>query len=128
MACDRFVNWKKDKPRPTREEVELVIRDYFGSVATEVRWDHDRFFITLVGQQTHPLERVDPNHPVIAGLNHYRKLAEKGEADVGRWIEVWLGQDSLDVITRMADPLTNACAGDLVWYFSRHWDSEREEG
>jgi hypothetical protein len=126
MACDRFVYWKEGKPRPTRDEVEKVIRDYFGEVATEVRWDRDRFYVILVGKQTHPLESVDPSHLAVVGLLHYRKLAAEGKASSKRWIEVWFDAECLDVITRMADPLTNACAKDLAWHIAGQWDGDLE--
>lgn len=127
MACDRFVYWKKGKPRPTREEIEVVICDYFGDVATKVSWDRDRFFVTLMGKQSHPFEHVDPDHPVARTTIHYRKLAAEGKSSTERWIEVWVGPDSLDVITRMADPFTNACAKDLVWHIAGQWDGDLED-
>lgn len=126
MACDRFIDWKKNEKRPSREEIEVVIQDYFGPVATEVRWKDERFYITLLGKQSHPFEHVDPDHPVARTTLHYRKLAEEGKASAERWIEVWMGPDSMDVITRMADPFTNACAKDLAWHIAGQWNGDLE--
>ena len=109
MANDHFVNWKDGK-KPTKKAVERVIRQFFDSVATKIEWKTDRFFVDLIGKYSPPLEGLPGYFP-----------AAKGE---GRYIEVWLGPDSLDVMTRQADDFTNVCAMGLAQIFSRFWEGE----
>lgn len=117
MASDRFVNWKPGK-KPTRQEVQLVLEDFFVGAATEIRWDKDRFFVTLVGKHSNPLKRVSDS-PLV------KMEPEPGWE--GRHLEVWLGSKSLDVLTRQQDEFTNRVADGLAALFARYWEGELEE-
>jgi hypothetical protein len=113
MASDRFVNWKKGK-RPSKFEVETVIRQFFDSVATEIKWDKDRFMVTLVGKGSHPLKG-------IIGVGSLLPEADE------RWIEVIVGKNNLDVLTRRADEFTCCCANGLAAVFVRFWQAELDD-
>lgn len=120
MAADVFVRWKTKK-RPTREEAEKVIQDFFGDVATEIKWEKDRFFVTLIGKWSHPLVRVAENAEFL------KRMYPKEPGWEGRYMEVWLGDDSLDVMTRQQDEFTHACQDGLAAVFARYWEGEVEE-
>jgi hypothetical protein len=122
MASDTFVRWKTKK-RPTREEAEHVIRDFFSDVLTECLWEKDRFFLTLVGKWSHPLVHV-------ATPSVQKRLLVQSEQEPGwegRHMEVWLGKESLDVMTRRQDEFTHACQAGLAAVFARYWEGEVEE-
>lgn len=120
MASDVFVYWTTED-RPTRAQVDMVIRDFFGDVAIDVRWHLDRFFVTLFGKWSTPLVRVvDPDI-------RQRLLSSAPEPpDDGRYIEVWFADDSLDVITRRQDDFTHACQVRLAEVFARRWKGRVE--
>lgn len=108
MAHDRFIYWTDQ--RPTREEVEQVLRDYLGGVG-ELRWNNDdqnRFYVELPGTPTHPLATIDSKTEIYGHLD--------------RWIEVCVADDEpMDIITRQMDPFTNAIAADLAQIFASRW-------
>jgi hypothetical protein len=122
MASDVFVRWKTTK-RPTREEAEKVIQDFLGEVATEIEWKKDRFFVTLIGKWSHPLVRVV--EPAMQDV--IKNMYPKEEGWEGRYLEVWLGDDSLDVMTRRQDEFTHACQDGLAAVFARFWEGEIEK-
>lgn len=123
MARDIFVRFNHDR-KPTRQEVQYLLEDYFKGIATNVRWDSDRFFVSLPGTQTNALGRMPDAHHL------YR------EPDGKRWIEVWLAdpdpayknQAVVDVMTRQADEVTNAMAEGVVEILARFWKGEVESG
>jgi len=115
MAADRFVLWKSEKP--TQEEIQFVLEDFLGEVATEIRWDTDRFFVTLVGKYSHPLKRVVTS-PIA------RRDIEPGWD--GRHLEVIVGKADLDVLTRRQDEFTMRVADGLADVFARFWAGELE--
>lgn len=114
MALDRFVYWKERCP--TFQEVQHVLEDFFNGAA-EVRRSTDRWICTLPGAPQSPLHRVD------------RLLVEAPDAhaDGERWIEVFMHEDSLDIITRMADEYTNALAEGLARIFARYWQGKYQD-
>lgn len=117
MALDRFVYWKDKKP--TKDQVELVIKDYLDAALSEFQWDKDRFLIVLVGQNSAPLKSVaDPDMRRIL-------TSEDGQE---RFIEVYLDNNSLDVITRRGDEFTNNVADGLARIFARFWEAELQIG
>jgi len=122
MASDVFVRWKTTK-RPTRDEAEKVIQDFLGEVATEIEWKIDRFFVTLVGKWSHPLVRVV--QPAMQDV--LKNMYPKEDGWEGRYLEVWLGDDSLDVLTRRQDEFTHACQDGLAAVFARFWEGEVEK-
>lgn len=115
MSRDRFIHWRT-KHRPTQSEVELVCTDYLGGLGhVEWRDEHvdgvSRFFLSLVGEGSHPFQRIG------AGRTHLHR------AD--RWIEVIPdGSASFDVLTREQDAVTNAIADGLAAVFAKHWDGD----
>jgi hypothetical protein len=106
------VNWKKGK-KPTKFEVEKVIRQFFGEAATEVKWDGDRFMVTLVGKGSATLEGIEGAHCLMPPDE--------------RWIEVIPSRGNLDVLTRTADEFTCSCAKGLAALFARFWGGELEK-
>jgi hypothetical protein len=122
VATDVFVYWTTTE-RPTQGDVLKVVRDFFGDVATGVHWDHDRFFITLVGKWSAPLARVvteDVRRMMLA-------TAPESEIDDGRYMEVYIHADALDVITRHQDDFTHACQDGLAKVFARRWKGRIEK-
>lgn len=112
MALDRFVYFKKDR-RPTEKEAELVVRNYFGGCGT-VEWSDDRWIVSLPGTPTWVFEGIEPG--------------TARERNAERWIEVYLGDDNVDVITRRQDEFTNALASGLAEVFARYWEGEVDDG
>ena len=89
----------KDAKKPTRAEAKLVIKDFFGAaMLKECRWGKDRFFVTLIGDWSQPL-----THVVSKELRKRIEATAPEPGWEGRHLEVWLGDDSLDVMTRMQD-------------------------
>ncbi len=121
MASDNFVRW--DRQQPTRDEAQKVIEDFFGEALKECAWHADRFFVTLIGQSSHPLMRV-----VADEIKTKLEVQRPTEPDwQGRFLEVWLGDKSLDVLTRHQDTFTNVCARGLAAVFAQRWKGRLEE-
>lgn len=118
MASDTVVHWKNKRPK--REEAEAVIQKFFDGAATEIRWEKDRFFVTLIGKWSHPLSGVLESEDL-------RPLPPTDPGWEGRYLEVWLSKGSLDVITRQQDEFTNNCARGLAKVFARFWEGELED-
>lgn len=120
MASDWFVYWKERKP--TRKEVQIVLEDFFTGVATKIEWDQDRFFIDLVGKPRSPFYRLSE----AAKRSDDAFFHEEEGFDV-RCLEVWLGADCLDIMTRHQDELTNTLATGLARAFARFWGGSYED-
>jgi hypothetical protein len=116
MAHDRFIHFK-GPTRPTREDLGVALEDYLRGVATEVRWDRDRYFITLAGSGSSPFERL--------GERRFAAWREPGYE--GRFFEVWWREGVVDVITRQQDPLTEIVADGFATLAARFWKGERED-
>jgi hypothetical protein len=114
MARDRFVYWGKE--RPTKEQAEDVIKNYFHDAYQRIEWKRGRFFVDLVGTHSHPLKDVLPVHPG-------QLEGQFGE----RWIEVYLDEGYLDVITRQQDAFTENCADGLARVLALAWDGRLED-
>jgi hypothetical protein len=113
MALDRFVRFH-NVARPSREEVGKVLEDYLGGSAISVEWDKQgkRFIAQLHG----------------VGSNPFKRLVEKTSPEAEeRWLEVSLGSDNIDVITRRQDELTNAVAHGFAALVARFWSGTYEE-
>jgi len=115
MALDRFVYWKEDKI-PTRDQIQLALEDYVRDLATEVKWDKDRFFVTLPGTCSHPLAR-------LSDWSGVRAMAEEKRE---RWFEVYVAKDSIDVMTRQMDEVTNNIAEGFAKLCARWWEGKFE--
>jgi hypothetical protein len=113
MANDRFIYFEEDD-KPTDEEVEKVVRNYFGVGTATISWDKERWFVTLPGKTTDPFEGISekPTNPHTGGE---------------RWIEIVPG-NPVDVLTRQQDPYTDGLAhrlaGLFCYYWSGDWDGE----
>lgn len=108
MALDRIIRF--DGPGPSKEHLHLVVQDFFGEGATSsISWHMDRLFVSLNGSCSFPFRRLPgaPQNPFIPGDE--------------RWIEIWTEGSVVDVITRQADPFTNALAQGLAEQVARHW-------
>lgn len=122
MALDRWVWWskKKDAPKlPSREDVWAICEDFTKGLA-DVRWDAQtaRLYIDLHGEWSDPAARI----------LYIIKGAHPGEDFKMRWIEVCLSDTSLNIITRMQDPVTEAIADGLAKYFALKWQAKLEIG
>lgn len=113
MSLDRTIRWHPPSlPRPSRAKVGKVLRDFF-SDAAKVRWSRDRFFCYLPGKGSSMFRRVG---------GYDMQPNEK------RWIEVWLGDGCIDVMTRQHDEFTNALAAGLARRIHGFWGGEMEDG
>jgi hypothetical protein len=119
MAFDRFVYWRRGQ-RPTLEQVQFALEDYVRDLATEVRWDQDRFLVTLPGMGSHPAARIADSETL--------RLAATEDRKNERWFEVCIGADNLDVITRRGDWITNAIATEFARICAQFWQGDLEMG
>lgn len=113
MALDRFINFKEK--RPTKEEVELVLGNFFGPEAAKIEWHNGRFYITLPGKNSSPYASL-PDAPFDPFKNTNQE----------RWIEVYVSEEQFDVITRGHDDYTNVLAAGIAKVFAQHWEGELE--
>lgn len=114
VTLDRVVRWKEQ--RPTAEQLQLLLEDFFNGAA-ELRWDQDRWFCALPGKPCEPFKRLRDD--VVT------RDSQMG-MDITRWIEVWLSDESVYVMTRHADRFTNALAEELANLLAWGWKGERE--
>lgn len=114
MASDRFVYWKSKDKRPTQQQIGVCLEDYVKNIATSVKWDGDRFFVVLPGNNSFPFKRVDAS------------LGNMVDETRGRWFEVWIDEDCIDVITRQHDEFTNVVATGFAELCARFWHGKLE--
>lgn len=122
MAADWFV-WfdKAGEAPPPREDVGKALEDFLGAFATKVYWQKDRWFAELVGTKTWPFKRIeDESHPLFE--------AHKAEETEERWIEVWLDNKCVDVMTRHGDWATNTLAGGFAKLVAQYWKGRLDDG
>lgn len=129
MSLDRFVRWE-DKA-PSREELTLVLEDFVGESGV-VRWDDGahRFFIVFAAVGPgHQLARVSSPERRAGDVTAASRACahERYHEDI-RSIEVFLHDDCLDVITRLADAFTNGVAARLAEEFARLFRGVVEAG
>lgn len=117
MALDRFIRF--GDRRPTREQTELVLRNFIGD-AGRVFWEGGRFFVQLAGKNSFPFKGIE-------GVPEHMQSDDRYHPD-GRWIEVYIGTTQFDVITREHDEYTNVVADGIAAMFARFWDGELEPG
>lgn len=118
MAVDRCIFWTKE--RPTREQLQFVLEDFFSGIGT-VEWveDQSRWYVTLPGQVRHALARVA--HETIQRLAEWQ-LANPWK----RWIEVFVADDHIDVMTRQHDQITNALAAGFHELVKGFWEGTED--
>jgi hypothetical protein len=124
MAQDRFIYWESEAP--TNEQVGQVLEDYLGSFAVKQTFERRRYTVLLVGKQSNPHRRVGPIIETPGGATF--NLGAVWDEDGERWIEVFVSDDNVDVITRMADPATCALADGLTQLMARRWKGRLEHG
>lgn len=116
MAADWFVDFPKGKV-PSKDDVGKALEDYLGAYATEVRWDTDRWFATLVGTKSWPFKRLEADSRFAEA---YEEMAKEP-----RWIEVYIDKDNIDVMTRQSDEATNNLAEGFAKLLARYWQGKR---
>lgn len=125
MASDTFVYWNRGV-KPTKDEVQKALEDYVKGLATDVTWLVDRWFVTLPGAPSWPFQRV--GHATEAQRASWLENATESDGSPRpRWFEVHLGHDNIDVITRMADEVTNNVAHGFAVLMALAWEGDLEE-
>lgn len=114
MALDRFIYW--NERRATPQQIEMLLHDYLGGIG-ELCWDKDRYYVTLPGKPTFPFKHLEPT--MVGAI-------ENAESQRERWIEIWFGDDCLDVITRQTDHFTNDIAKGLAEMIANYWEGRLE--
>lgn len=117
MAADWFVDFPKGKV-PSKDDVGKALEDYLGGYATKVYWERDRWYAVLVGTKSWPFKRLEPADSRLA-----LGMAEREGEE--RWIEVWLDDDCIDVMTRTSDEATNNLAAGFAELLRRYWQGKR---
>lgn len=108
MSRDRFIRLGDTKT--TIYEVEGLVRAFFDEVLKEITSSRGRLYLTLVGKYSNPTRNPLPPEPGWEG----------------RHLEVFLGEDYLDVITRQQDTFTNGAADALARTLSRFYGATLE--
>lgn len=116
MAIDRLIVFK-DK-RPTKNEFKKILSSYVKGIGS-VKWSKNRFFVTLRGKPTNPLDLLFPE----LKLNKLHSVNE-------RWFEVYIYKKNnenadVDVITRESDFLTRTIADGFVNLLCLHFSAEK---
>lgn len=88
---------------PPPGKIELSLRDFI-SEAGQVNWKRDRWIVDL------------PGKPEATSLTQ-----------PSRWLEVWIGQTCIDVMTRSADEFTNAVVTGFAQRIARQFGGKVEE-
>jgi hypothetical protein len=112
MARDRFVWFDAPAPTataPAADDLGDYLRLYVSDGGT-VEWSRDRWMVTLPGTPRDLAGRLGPE-----------------DMPECRWFEVWRSDESVDVITRMADAFTNAVADGFAARVAERWRGRREE-
>lgn len=113
MSLDRFIYWREKKP--TSVEIANFLTNYMGSAQKDFKYDY------TLGQHCWTV-----GVPGV-GCNPLCRLAGTEDASQGeRWFEVYLTDDSLDVLTRMQDQFTNAIAEGFAEMIARWYEAERK--
>jgi hypothetical protein len=108
MSQSRYITWKKGKPNP--KKLLSVIECFLSGVGNVVyRHDSKDFLICLPGIPKNPLHDLEP-----------REWTE-WQLATGRWIEVDIGHDGVDVLTRRQDDYVQSLAAGLAEVFQRYW-------
>jgi len=122
MAQDRFVYWEGDAPGVA--EIGAMLDDYLGGFAVRRTLQNCRHTVVLVGQQSNPHRRVGPIVETPGGDSF--NLGSVWDDGGERWIEVFVDDDNVDVLTRMADPATCALADGFTQLMARRWKGRIE--
>lgn len=113
MPSDREIYFNNGA-HPSFGDVVTYIEDFIGD-AEAVRWDEksSRFYVELPGPCSDPLRRLRQRDGIF---------------DVGqrRQIEVWLDEQSIDVMVRHGDPFTSGVAARLASDMASWFGGKRE--
>lgn len=127
MALDRFVYFEKEVP--TREQVTIILEDYLHGLGEIDRDDKDRVFVKIPGAYSSPFRRINER-----AARDQKVFGPGGDLeDPGRWFEVFFdlndeGGKNIDVITRMADEVTNVIAEGFAKLIARYFQGRLEQG
>ncbi len=111
MAIDRFLKWK-DKV-PSIKEVAIILEDYLGKGA-KVELQDKRIFGTVPGTPSFPFKRV------VEGMG--KEFNDQNE----RWIEIYMDEKDIDIITRGQDEFTNNVAQGFYELIKRFYQTDKE--
>jgi hypothetical protein len=132
MGRDHFVYWNDEKP--TKDDIERVIVQFFGpDILKKLTHSGKRFYVTLAGRWTNAVVGVRPvmegHKKPFGAFTHGDGAPTPEELDDAytRCLEVFVHEDSIDIITRHADDFTNACARGLAYTFKCWWNGRTEE-
>src|SRR5437667_6692563 len=103
MARDMIVNFQV---MPHMDAIKDSLDGYLSDVGTESKWSRNRWFVTLPGKP--------------------ESMRHRPAAHEERWFEVFIGTDSVDVITREADEFTNVVAEGFAKRIARMLDGKME--
>jgi hypothetical protein len=117
MSLDRFIHF--NEKQPTQEEVKILIRSFLGEWPSEIEWATSRFFITVPGK---------PGTISVPGELDARDNSKHSFYREERWIEVWIGEKNIDVLTREQDPLVCAIATGLAKFLAHRLRGQLEKG
>lgn len=122
MSCDRFIYFGF-KSMPSEQDVQHVIEDYLGDALVGIDWGGKRWTARIDGNKSWPLRRV-----LAVSSDRERVLHDTAELESTeeRWIEVFIGDDNIDVITRRQDEYTMAVADGLAKLMARFWRGRLE--
>ena len=112
MALDRFIYFREDSC-PTYRELYRFLTNFIG-FAGKVAYGTDRIFVELPGTPSFPFKGFPDT------LDPTPLLPEQ------RWIEVWLKEQTVDVMTRHQDDFTHALADQIVELLKRYWKGTDE--
>lgn len=115
MSLDRFIRWQNKEKTPKINELHTVLEDFFNKTA-EVTWNVDRILIDLPGKSCIP-HRIFLNGHVVKSPTVPREE---------RFIEIYVGEDNVDVITCEADEYTNTIAEGITKMIARLWEGKQE--
>lgn len=118
MARDRFI-WFEPGKVPSPNDLDFATRDFLDALVFSGSWNPDakRHYFILMGEPSHFARRL-PYLPQKSG-DYFAEV---------RGFEVYISDDSVDVITRMADDATNALADELARIIARTWNGRLEMG
>lgn len=112
MARDRFIHFEAaDSHRVARGLVDICGQyacEYFSTLATDIKWVDDRYIVTLPG---------------ICKFLGKRPTDYRRE----RWIEIWVGDYVIDVMTRTQDDITNDIADGFARRVARKFKGRLDE-
>jgi len=130
MASDRFIYFAEGKV-PSHQDVGMMLEDYLGAVMAGIEWGGSSWTALLVGNKSWPFRRVYErgpafNKPLYPGLQAILDEERDGRAHEERRVEVYIGDDNIDVITRRQDELTNRIADGFARLVARFWQGSLE--